>query len=464
MPTAVLDAYSKAWPNITNRIRASIFLESDPLAPVATIIDTTAGHPQRIYHFAGIPRANYGFSLDEIDGNGDVVSNLALFDVVPSQIEGYLTRNDEQIQFGVTPITMAAENKLMFDGSGGSPDYRGWDIVPSELTGRGIMVEGLDYSWDSDTGEFELLLDGDIFENGQWYNIHFNPKNASQGGSEPTIIDFSSRVIESDETLLVSDFGNSVILDLSGSYAEITLPPINTVPIGRPLSIEMEGNVGNSIRCAKLNVNDYDSVDIKFVTGSLYLISNERLEIYRYRKSDSSNEWRIKSYSGNFFNVGKSSSEDLVQGTVYGKQLLDGSIKDVFQFARIYNEFVLKLPLNQVCNFDDWSTGNNKYLFSFANSSDPSNVNKFHFPDRRGIFERNNKDGKAGDYKDDQVKISNLSVTVNQGNSYTGNGGSGIVGRGSSSPNTFSLQVQGIVGTGDETNPKQYLVNKFITL
>lgn len=464
MSTAVLSAYSKAWPNITNRIRASIFLESDPLAPVASIIDTTVGHPQRIYHFAGIPRGNYGFSLDEIDSNGDVVSNLALFDVVPSEIEGYLTRNDEQIQFGTTPITMAAENKLVFDGSGGGPDYRGWEIVPSELTGRGILVRGVDYSWDSDTGEFELLLDGDIFEPGQWYNIHFNPRTDSQGGSEPTIIDFSARVVTSSENIEVSDFGNSVIVDLSGVYAELTLPIITTVPIGRPLSIEMVEGAGNSISCAKINTNGADSADIKFVAGSLYIINNERIEIYRFRKEDNTNEWRVKSFYGNFFNVGQSVSEDLVQGTVYCKQLLDGSVKDIFQFARIYNEFVLRLPANQVCNFDEWSTGNNKYLYSLANSSDPSNSNKFHFPDRRGIFERNNKDGKAGDYKDDQVKISNLSITVNQGNSYTGNGGAGVVGRGSNSPNTFTLQVQGAVGTGDETNPKQYLVNKFVIL
>ena len=54
---------------------------------VASIIDTTAGHPTRVYSFSGLPRNNYGFSLDEIDGSGNVVNNLALFDVVPGQVD-----------------------------------------------------------------------------------------------------------------------------------------------------------------------------------------------------------------------------------------------------------------------------------------------------------------------------------------------------------------------------------------
>ena len=115
MPTVVLDAYSKAYPSITNRIRASVFLETDPFALVASIIDTTVGHPARVWHFPGLPRANYGFSLDEIDSGGAVVANLALFSVVPSQIDGTLVRDDEQIKVGTTPGFDSGLNSVFFD-------------------------------------------------------------------------------------------------------------------------------------------------------------------------------------------------------------------------------------------------------------------------------------------------------------------------------------------------------------
>ena len=92
-------------------------------------------------------------------------------------------RNDEQIIVGTTPGFNAGLQAVVFDGTEtfiGSglykPDYRGWVIVPSELTGRGILALGLDYSWDKDTGTFILLQVGDILETGTYYNIHFEPK------------------------------------------------------------------------------------------------------------------------------------------------------------------------------------------------------------------------------------------------------------------------------------------------
>lgn len=467
MATVVLDAYSKAYPSITNRIRASVYSESDPLAIVASIIDAIAGHPSRIWHFPGLPRDNYKFSLDEIDGGGNPINNLALFDVVPGQIDGTLTRPDEQPQVGITPGFVAGTNTFTFDGTGGKPNYIGWDIVPSELTGRGILVRGLDYSWDSLTGILVLLQPGDLFPAGLYYNIHFEPiASQTVPDSIPTIFDFSARVITANDAILVEDFGNSIIVEPGGQYIELTLPPIATVPKGRILSIETIKLIGTGMSCVKIIPDGSDIIN--FMDGSLFMMNNETLQIWKLRREDLSVEWRVRLCDGNFKNVGMESSEDLTSSLVYCKHLLDGAIESILQYARIYNQHILRLPGTQVVNFDDWATGNNKYLYSLANSANPSNANKFHFPDRRALFERNNNSGKAGDYSDDMVKISALSVTVSVGDSFTGPPGvdwtavAPRFGRGFNGPSDYNLPVTASGGSGTETVPKNYLINKFV--
>lgn len=108
-----------------------------------------------------------------------------------------LLRNDEQIKVGTTPGLVAGTSYFRFDGSEtalGSgifvPDYRGYLIVISELTGRGILVEGLDFSWNYITGEFEFLQASDIFSLNTWYNVHFeNPVPAIVPVTPTNLID-----------------------------------------------------------------------------------------------------------------------------------------------------------------------------------------------------------------------------------------------------------------------------------
>lgn len=462
MPTVVLDAYSKAYPSISNRIKATVYLETDPFAEVASIIDTTAGHPARIWHFPGLPRANYGFSLDEIDGGGSPINNLALFSVVPGNIDGYLVRNDEQIQVGVTTGFDAGLQTVTFDGTGGKPNYIGWEIVPSELTGRGILVEGLDYSWDSVTGIMVWLQPGDILQNLQWYNIHFNPIVSPAGGSEPTVVDFTTRVISTNENILSTDFGNSIIAEPAGNYIELTLPDITTVAQGRILRVETSSILGSSVSCVKIIPFSGDTIN--WLRGNIFLMPNEDIEIYRLKRPDDSNEWRVRSVNGNFKTVGMSIGDDMTQSLGYNRQLLDGSIRNRYQYARIYEEIVLNLPSTQRVDYDDWATGNNKYLFSLANSANPANADKFYFPDRRDLFERNNNSGKAGDYQSDLMK--QFWATVAGGNpsilSVTGQNTEIGVDPGAGSPD---IKTQRLIDTtlfGSEVRPKSYLINKYI--
>lgn len=463
MSTVVLDAYAKAYPSVSNRMMASVYLSSDLSAPVATIIDTTAGHPQRIYHFPGLPRANYSFSLDEINGAGVPIQNFALFDVVPGSLNTVSVRDDEQIKVGTTVGFVTGATSATFDGTAGAPDYRGWNIVPSELTGRGILVRGLDYSWDSVTGLYTLLQEGDQLQLDNWYNIHFDDiVSGGAGGSVPNAnSDFAVRLVTATGSILTGDFGNTVIVEPAGVYVELTLPSITTVTQGRGLKIEVIKFRGANVQCVKFLPNGADVIN--FLRGYLYAMNNESFEIYRYRRPDMSNEWRVRFTDGNFKNVGSLVSEDAIQSGVYCRQLLDGSVKDKSQFARIYNEHVILLPSTQVCDFDAWSTGNNKYLYSLANSADNAFVNKFHFPDRRGIFERNNSAGKAGDYNVDTLASHRHAVNPPSANSQTGSGKTTTGGDalGADAPiATYYTELTGV----SETSPKNYLINKYVLL
>lgn len=95
--------------------------------------------------------------------------------LVTINIIGGTTRYDEQIRVGTTIGLVAGASGFVFDGTGGKPDYRGYQIVPTEISGRGILINGVDYSWNYATGEFQLLLPGDLLQPNAYYNIHFEP-------------------------------------------------------------------------------------------------------------------------------------------------------------------------------------------------------------------------------------------------------------------------------------------------
>jgi len=467
--TTVLNAYSKGYPSITNRIKASVYTQSNPTAIVASIIDVTAGHPARTWSFPGLPRQNYGFSLDEINAGGFVVNNLALFAVVPGPVDGLLTRNDEQIKCGLTPGFVPGATSFVFDGtefpaaSGFfKPNYIGWEIVPSELTGRGILVRDLlDYTWDKVTGTFQLTQAGDIFPASMFYNIHFNPVQNPIGGSYPTVKDFLINFIDSSTTLDDTYFGSKLICEPATEYIEVTLPDITTIPSGRPMMVEVGGS---SLSCVK--IIPYGSNTINFLSGNIYALPSESFWIYRYLSSDLTvDEWRISESSGNFRVVGNSLSSDQVQSGIVNAQLLNGLQGDILLHARIYNEFVLNLPVSQVVDYDSWATGTggiNKLFFSLANSANPSFLGKFRFPDRRNFFERNNSSGKAGDYFTDKIKQATYNVLFNTRYNY----GSGMPFGLTDGVGGATATIPLIIGDAGalETQPKNYLTNKYILL
>jgi len=466
MPTLVLNAYSIAYPLITNRIRASIYYQKTPAAIVSSIIDTTIGHPEKVWTFSGLPRENYGFLLEEINSTGAAVRNLAKFDVVPGELEGSLNRADEQFTVDVTPGVVSGVNTLLFNGVAGIPNYIGWDIVPSQLNGRGILSKRLDYTWNKTTGELKLVQADDVFEAMTDWNIHFVPVSQPAGNSYPSINDFQISVKTANYIATADDFGSKIICEPVSGYMELKLPDIALVPQGRKLMIEVQANYDCSVKLVT-----FGPEPIKFGKGTLIALRNERFSVYKYLRG-AAPEWRIDDQYGNFILCGTIISTDSIQFDTLNARLLDGSSLSKFTYARLY-DYVLTLPAAQVVNFDDWTT--NKTYYSYANSLSGGSVNLFRIPDRRGLFERSIIAGKAGDYVNDSLKshahnfpaddnvenwnqdptawIPRLASTTRRGGDFDYN----------NSELGHKIYLTGDTG-GSETQPKHYLINRYVLL
>lgn len=462
MATVVINAQTSAYPSISNRTRVDISTQLDPTAIVASQTDTTVGHPIKNWSFPGLPRTNYIFSFVEIDGSGNPLTQLALFNVVPSGLGTILTRDPEQIEVGTTVGLVAGTTGFTFDGTGGKPDYRGWEINVEEYAGVNTLIKNVDYSWNSVTGEFLLLTSGAVLADNQWYTITFDPIASTAPSSALSVFDFATRIITADETLTADDFGKKLILEPAGNYMEITLPPLSTVISGRRLMVETTS--GLLFGCVKFILDGADS--LSFMYGSFYMMFNESAAIYKLNRGGGLSEYRVDSLFGNWGKVGQIVSDDAT--SIFNKVLLNGQQLDNEQFARHYNEFVLNLPISQRVSYDNWST--NKTFYSLADSADPANAGKYFVPDRRGIYERNASVGeKAGVKGSDNVgavsffmfgdtdqggALDNLHVPM-VSHSTGGNLGYAIV-----NANGAANKGKITVGTG-KTKVEDYSINKY---
>jgi hypothetical protein len=384
---------SKAYPDITNRIRGSV-KTWDGATTVVTIIDSTTGHPARLWNYPGLPRANYQWVLEEINGSGVAIRTLSDFMVVPSTIDGLLTRDKEQLQVDAPNSGLVSgTSSATLDGTGGVPDFRGWKIVIAEYGDiRNILVEDLDYTWDITTGQLEILQ-GEQFQHLAWWTFLFTAQTQTQGNSSPIINDYSTRLLTETSAILYEDFGNAILIKQAGVYGEYSLPDITTIPVGRPLEVE----IGLSGILASKFLT-YGSDIISFLRGNLVAYPGESFTIVRYQNPDLSNEWRVKYASGNFARCGDIVGANQIQSGMLLAKLANGDSVSKYAYARIFNDIVLNLPSTQRCAYADHNVGNNKYLFSAEGTGGSSGL--FYFPDYRGLTLKGNNTGKAGDFED----------------------------------------------------------------
>jgi hypothetical protein len=385
MLTTILNAYSIAYPSVSLRIRARV-LDYTGTSVIAQQIED-APHPIRTWSFPGLPRANYTFSLDVINAGGIAITNLAYFNVVPGQLGSSIVRGDEQYKVGaLNSGLVAGTSSATFDGTGDKPDFRGWEVWASISAGpNNPLVKGLDFSWNKDTGVLKLLQIGDAFQENAWWHFKFDSKDSASVQSIPTVFDYQIRLATFSTGVAYEDFGNAIITEPEDELITLTLPDITTIPVGRELKIEFGGT---DLTCVKLLAFGTDTLPLTFG------MPGESCIVYRYQRLSGNNEWRVK-FTGFAKLTGSIVYNDQIQpdlALLYKR--LDNQVCNIRQHARLY-EYVLNLPPSQVCNFADWNTGNNKYLYSLANID-----GDFHVPDRRGLSSKNTNAGPAGVFED----------------------------------------------------------------
>jgi hypothetical protein len=273
------------------------------------------------------------------------------------------------------------------------------------MGGEGDMKKGVDYSWNPSTGTLTLLTVGDLFGPNEWFNVDFATQISDVTDSIPVSVPIFStpRIITADYAAVPGDMGGLLILDPPDGYMEITLPDTAAIVAGRLLTIEMRRFAIGDNKCAKIKTLPGQSVDwYRGAMTELYICPNEFISFYKFIDPSGPNTmWRVWNPFGNWLRVGEQVWDDGID--VVNKILMAGGPIDSQQYARLYNDYILNLPPTQVCNFDDWATGNNKYKFSLANSSNPANTGKFHIPDRRNLFDRMTDGTRLpGDFQDHQ--------------------------------------------------------------
>lgn len=398
MSTVALQIFTGAYPLISHDITINVYAETDESAIVATLTHAPP-HLADTWSFAGLDRVNYLFKIFETSG-GTILQQLAdNMYVVPASVGGVNTKATEQIQADVTTGFTSGVNTVTFDGTSGAEDWRGWEISTlSRLGGIGDMKKGsgLDYTWNKNTGQLLLQQAGDVFAPNEWFNVEFEDQITDGSTSVPVNLPlFRTPLIKTvNYSVSAGDFGGVIIADPADIYIEFQLPDIATVVAGRVLDFEFRRSATSTLftkdRCAKILTATGQVIDwMKGGRNDLFFCPNENFSVYKFiDPSGPTSIWRIRYPFGNWLRVGEQVGDDSVPDNMFNKILFNGASIDWLQYARLYNDYVLNLPGSQVCNYDDWATGDNIYKYSLANSSNPANAGQFHIPNRQGQFER----------------------------------------------------------------------------
>lgn len=416
--TTDLQISTNAFPSITaDDVQIAIYDQSDSGA-IVTSQQFHPPHNQRAWNFPGLPIANYLFRIFQMVGTSGTVRQQMGGDtfVVPNQPSTVTYFPPEQIVADNTLGFSSGVNSVVFDGTGGKEDWRGRDIgTLVRMGGEGVMKKGVEYSWNTNTGTLQLLNTDDVFNPAEWFNVSFVLQVGAAPASIPTILPpfLTPTVITADYNVNAgTDFGGVLIIRPASVYLEITMPAIATVPVNKRIKFEFDPTPfsgGNPVQqCAKIIFQAGEVLTwLGGVKPALFIINLESIFLYPFIDTDAVKRWRVDSPFGNWLRVGDQVVDDALSANVFNKVPLDGASLDNKQYARLYNEYVLSLT-GQVCNYDDWPTGNNKYLFSIANSSNPANAGKFRIPDRRNIFERNTDGARLpGNFQAAQVPSHN---------------------------------------------------------
>ena len=374
----------------TNTLKVVLYKASSPLAEVqAQTADGPIG--ETTWSFPGLDKTNYICKLLEVNpaDHSIVLNQIGYFTFVPNN-ETYEFKEPILIEAGVTP--MPGDEESLFPSNVNTAtveDWIGWDLV-IERIGTGTMKRGIDYNYNIVTGEITLVVEGDVFGDGEFFWGQFMPRIAEGGGTSEVPSGtsmFTERLLVTAATTLTNDdIGKLILIKGASSYFEVELPDIGLVN-ENTITYFQSGRISHKcvkIKCAAGQVIDW----LEGSLAELYICPNEMFALFKEVVDEDNSVWRVIFPEGNFKNVGEFISDDMNAANVFNKIELDGATATsgllATEYARLYNRYVLRLPVGQVCAYAVWGTGNNKYKFSLKDVG----TGKFRIPDLRNVFER----------------------------------------------------------------------------
>jgi hypothetical protein len=431
-----------------NTIKVSLHKESDSGAEYTSL--TNAGSLGiHTWNFPGLPKTNYICYIREVSGP-TILQTYGSFTVTPDNNE-YTFRPAEWIRVGVTTGLVAATTTFTFDGTGGTADWLDEDIIV-ERVGMGTMQKDVDYSWDSATGEFNLLNPGDQFNDQERFHVFFEPKEGTAGGIlDESNIFKGTKIVTADETLLAEDAGKKIIIKGVDPYIEVTLPLLADTSENRPFYFESAPGYHDSVKIISLDSNklDYPSASQNHVI----LKPGETIDIFKSIDT-SVQTWRVHNDNSNIKKVLQEFTSYLDQSDMVNVQELDGTELDVEADARAY-EAVLKLPSGARCAYVDWASSPHKF-------SEDNGSGKFRVPDVTGLYARNaSATLDPSTYQENQNKAHSHKLTIRRSNNAYGYGSNtGTVIHGAYDGD--SLVTESVGET--EARPETYVTRRFIYL
>ncbi|MDP4264933.1 MAG: hypothetical protein Q8941_20560, partial [Bacteroidota bacterium] len=209
--TVTFNVSSNAQPGITvNHMKYALYKQSD-LTTIVTAQSFAPAHPERTVSFPALTRENWRFRLLEVlPDNTTIVREMDYFDFVPGD-NSITYFPPEEIQVDVTAGLVNGTTSFIFDGTGGTEDWRGRTIY-TERVGQGTMQKGVQYSWDTATGTFTLLTPEDKFQPNELFNIEFATIVSSISGVLPQTLFTGILIVTGATTLTASDIGKKIII------------------------------------------------------------------------------------------------------------------------------------------------------------------------------------------------------------------------------------------------------------
>lgn len=466
-----------------NSLRYVLYAADNPLAEVASKL-YSAPHPVRGVSFPGLDRVNYIFRCFENSGVGDlygtIPGNVAndirtvidYFNFNPDNSE-FLYRPYEELEVGLSPGMIDGAIGFTFDGTGGTPDWRGWEpiIFPPGI-GPLLKGGGYNYTYNIATGEL-VFVDGSTLATGLRYLVIFEPQTVSAAPGVPGGRQFTAvKRITASTTLLAGDLGKKILIDPASDYIEITMPDITIAVENRVTWFETVQKIGNRF-CARILKNPVNvGTEFKYgVAPRTYMdmLPNERFETYNHIDTVTTiANWHTQNEAGNFLTAGRSFASDATEEN--NAQLFDGGIGNIKRDARIW-DYVQSLNGTQKVSFAVWEADpTQRTKWSEEDGSTPA---QFHFPDRRDRHERNTAAAQvAGVPGADHVGAhdillfgagdtgTNLDSTHAPLGAHLDGGNAGYIIKNSSTGPTIGKITAGSA----KTRVEDYTINRFVNL